>query len=665
MRVFNNLNSLPTFRKAVLTIGSFDGVHSGHQKILERVNLLAQKIGGESIVVTFHPHPRLVIYPQDKSLVLITYIDEKVALFEKLGIDNVVVVPFTVEFSQQSADEYIQRFLVEKFHPKFIVVGYDHRFGLNRQGDIQYLKWHENEAGYQVVDIEKQQVDDIAISSTKIRNFLKKGDVKSASKLLRHYFSLTGTVVKGQQIGQSIGFPTANIQINDNHKLIPPDGIYATFVEHKGRRYQAMLYIGNRPTLQDFPQKMIEVNIFDFGKDIYGDKIKIELVDFIREDAGFDNLSQLKAQLTKDKEAALKVLANADAFTPAENEVAFPTLAVVILNYNGKKLLENFLPFALISKYPNFKLYVADNGSEDHSIDYLKEAYPKVGRIDLKANRGFSKGYNLALKEVEAEYYVLLNSDVEVAENWISPIIELMERDQTIGVVQPKIKSYQNRDYFEYAGASGGWLDYLGYPLCRGRIFNVQEKDTAQYDDTQEIFWATGAAFFIRAQLFHAIGGFDEDHFAHWEEIDLCWRVKRAGYKVIVCPNSVVYHLGGSTLNYLSAKKTYFNFRNSFFTLVKNESLKKLFWLIPLRLLLDALAAGLFFWEGKFKHILAIMQAHWSFFLLSPKFFKKRSHYQNLIDKNSIDLKPNREGILKKSIIFHFFLRGKKYFKNL
>ncbi len=665
MRVFNNLNDLPPFRNAVLTIGSFDGVHSGHQKILERVNVLAQKTGGESIVVTFHPHPRLVIYPRDNSLVLITTIDEKVALFEKFCIDNVVVVPFTIEFSQQSADEYIRHFLVEKFHPKYIVVGYDHRFGLNRQGDIQFLKWHENEAGYQVVDIEKQQVDDIAISSTKIRNFLKKGDVNSAAKLLRHYFTLTGTVVKGQQIGQSIGFPTANIQIKNNHKLIPPDGIYASFVEHKGRRYQAMLYIGNRPTLEEFDQKMIEVNIFDFGKDIYGDKIKIELVDFIRGDIGFDNLTQLKIQLNKDKEAALAVLAKSASFAAAKNETPFPSLAVVVLNFNGKKLLEQFLPYALISHYPNFKVYVADNGSKDQSMDYLEEAYPKVERIDLKSNHGFSKGYNLALKEVEAEYYVLLNSDVEVSEDWISPIIELMERDKTIGVVQPKIKSYHNRDYFEYAGASGGWLDYLGYPFCRGRIFNVQEKDTGQYDDPQEIFWATGAAFFIRAQLFHAIGGFDEDHFAHWEEIDLCWRLKRAGYKVMVCPKSVVYHQGGSTLDYFSPKKTYLNFRNSFFTLVNNESLKKLFWLIPLRLLLDALAAGLFFWEGKFKHILAIVQAHWSFYLSCPKIFKKRKHFQDLIDKNSINLEPNRQGILKKSIIFLFFLRGKKFFKSL
>ena len=215
MRVFNDLNNLPAFDNAVVTIGSFDGVHHGHQQILEKVKALAHKNNGESIVVTFHPHPRLVIYPKDKSLRLITTIDEKVTLLKRYGIDNVIVVPFTFEFSRQTADEYITDFLVGKFKPKHIVIGYDHRFGLNRQGDINFLKWHGSKHGFEVVEIEKQQVEDIAVSSSKIRSALEQGDVKGAAKLLNHFYTLSGTVERGEQIGQTIGFPTANIKINN------------------------------------------------------------------------------------------------------------------------------------------------------------------------------------------------------------------------------------------------------------------------------------------------------------------------------------------------------------------------------------------------------------------------------------------------------------------
>lgn len=667
MKVFYNLNDLPTFKNAVLTIGSFDGVHSGHQKILERINHLAADVGGESVVITFHPHPRLVIYPKDKSLRLLTTINEKILLLQKYGVDNVVVVPFTIEFSQQSADEYIQKFLVGRFKPKYIVIGYDHRFGLNRQGNIDYLKHHARKEGYKVHEIEKQEVDAIAVSSTKIRNALEKGVVKNAAILSNHYFSLTGTVVHGQKIGNGIGFPTANIKISNAHKLIPPDGIYAVFVYHHKQQYQGMLYIGSRPVLKDHHNRTIEVNIFDFDKNIYGDRLRLELVDAIRTDMSFESLDELKTQLGKDKQQAKSILRNTLDFEEQETIESYKDskVAVVILNYNGKKYLKDFLPPLLESDYPNFTVYVADNGSTDDSLVYLKNHFPRVRRIDLKENFGFAEGYNQALKYVKSDYYVLLNSDVEVTKDWISPIIELMESDSLVAACQPKILAYHRKTHFEYAGASGGWMDSWGYPFCRGRVLSVVEEDQGQYDDTQEIFWATGAAFFIRANLFHQLGGFDGDHFAHLEEIDLCWRIKRAGYKVMVCPKSLVYHVGGGTLSYNTPRKAYLNFRNSLYTLIKNEKSEKLYWLIPWRMILDGLAGVLFFVQGKWGHVFSIIRAHWSFLPKLPKLLKKRRMYQEQIDRISISPDLNRKGIYPKSMVWQFYAKGHHYYSSL
>ena len=282
MKVFYDLDHLPNFSNTVITIGSFDGVHQGHQKLIQKVNQLARQTNGESILITFHPHPRLIVYPKDKSLQLISSIDEKIQLLEKLGIDNVVVVPFTIEFSQMSADEYIEQFLVSKFHPSYIVIGYDHRFGLSRQGDVNYLKWHGDRCNYEVKVIEKQEIEDIAISSTKIRHALNHGDIQIANRLLDHPFLLTGTVEHGQKIGSDIGFPTANLSITESHKLIPPDGIYAVFATHQEKRYRAMLYIGSRPTIKELNNRTIEVNIFNFDKKIYGDDLQIEFIKKIR-----------------------------------------------------------------------------------------------------------------------------------------------------------------------------------------------------------------------------------------------------------------------------------------------------------------------------------------------------------------------------------------------
>lgn len=664
MRVFNDLNDLPDFQNAVVTIGSFDGVHQGHQQILGRVKRLARQSDGESIVITFHPHPRLVIYPKDDSLQLITSIDEKVDLLRRYGIDNVVVVPFTVEFSQQSADEYIQKFLVGKFQPRYIVIGYDHRFGLNRQGDIHYLKWHGQKSGYEVVEIGKHEVEDIAVSSTKIRKALETGAVDKARRLLGHYFTLTGTVVHGNKIGKKLGFPTANLDINNRHKLLPPAGIYAVYAHHRGQRYGGMLYIGDRPTLKEYQNKTIEVNLFDFDKDIYGDKMRLELVARTRDDEAFEGLSQLSQKLAEDRRETRAIIAELERGAEPPAPPA-PPIAIVILNYNGRAYLEQFLPTVLDSTYGNFEVIVADNGSTDDSLAFLAEAYPELRCINLKANYGFAEGYNQALQQVDAPYYLLLNSDVEVTPGWLEPLAELMERDPTVGAVQPKILAQQDRNRFEYAGAAGGWLDNLGYPFCRGRIFSVTEPDHGQYDELQEVFWATGAAFLVRSQLFHQLGGFDGGYFAHSEEIDLCWRIKRAGYKVMARPRSVVYHVGGGTLSYNTPRKAFLNFRNSLFTLVKNETPGRLAWILPARLLLDGVAGLLFLSQGKFSHILSILRAHWSFLGQWRATLRKRQAAQERIEKASISNTPNLAGRYGGSIVWAFYARGRHAFKNL
>jgi hypothetical protein len=665
MMVHNDLKQLPEFKNAVITIGSFDGVHCGHQKIIQRVKELAQKVDGESVLITFHPHPRLVIYPKDRSLQLLTTIDEKVRLLERYGLDHVVVVPFSIEFSQQSADEYIVNFLVDRFHPKYIVIGYDHKFGLNRQGDIDFLRHYQKSHHYEVEEIPAQEIDDLSISSTKIRKGIQQAQIQAANKLLGHYYTLTGTVVHGQQIGETLGFPTANLEVTHTHKLIPPNGIYAVRVRHHNQVYGGMLYIGDRPTLKNLHNRTIEVNIFEFKKNIYGDRLLIEFVDYVRADEAFSNLADLSVQLGKDKTAAEAILNQSVQEVMEEAPKVQASVAVVILNYNGEAYLKSFLPSVLASEYQNIEIIVADNGSTDDSIAFLKEAFPDIRILELKENSGFAEGYNRALQQVEADYYVLLNSDVEVTPNWIDPIIELMERDKTIAACQPKIMSYADKAFFEYAGASGGWMDFLGYPFCRGRIFAVTEFDEGQYDDTQEIFWASGAAMFVRGKLFHRIGGFDPDYFAHAEEIDLCWRLKRAGYKIMVRPKSVVYHVGGGTLSYTTPRKTYLNFRNSLFTILKNEPLKKLYWLLPLRLLMDGLAGGLFLAQGRIQHIRAIVSAHWSFFGNFSRFYRKRAVYQDLIDQVSIDAQPNLKAQYPASIVWKYYAQKKRFFKQL
>ncbi|MCD4772383.1 MAG: glycosyltransferase family 2 protein [Bacteroidales bacterium] len=332
-----------------------------------------------------------------------------------------------------------------------------------------------------------------------------------------------------------------------------------------------------------------------------------------------------------------------------------PKISIVILNWNGRKYLEKFLPTVVKYSLDTAEVIVADNASSDDSVDYLKKNFTDIRIIQNNSNGGFAKGYNDALAQVEADYYILLNSDVEVTENWITPVIELMESNKNIASCQPKILSYHEPEKFEYAGAGGGFLDKYGYPFCRGRLFQTIEKDTGQFDDSIEIFWASGACMFIRADLFHNSGGLDNDFFAHMEEIDLCWRLKNEGYKIMYCPQSVVYHVGGGTLPKSSSRKTYFNFRNNSLLLYKNLPSKKLYKILIARLFLDGIAAFKFLLEGGWKDFYAVFRAHISFY---KNFYKTRNKRKKL--------KQNQVSeIYNSNIAVDYFIRKIKHFSDL
>ncbi len=299
-------------------------------------------------------------------------------------------------------------------------------------------------------------------------------------------------------------------------------------------------------------------------------------------------------------------------------------IAIVILNWNGKSFLEKFLPSVIQHNHPDADIIIADNDSNDDSVEFLKDTYPNIRVIRNKKNYGFAGGYNEALKQIHAEYYVLLNSDIEVSPNWIDPILDHMEANPDVAACQPKILSYDEPGKFEYAGASGGFIDQYGYPFCRGRIFLSLENDEGQYDDIAEVFWATGACFFVRAKAFLSLGGLDEDFFAHMEEIDFCWRLKNEGHKIMVIPTSVIYHVGGGTLPKSSAIKTYLNFRNNMILLYKNLPGKYLPRVVITRFVLDGIASLKFLLEGHIKDFFAVFRAYLSFFRTFRKTIAKR-----------------------------------------
>jgi hypothetical protein len=335
-------------------------------------------------------------------------------------------------------------------------------------------------------------------------------------------------------------------------------------------------------------------------------------------------------------------------------------VAIVILNWNGTKLLKQFLPSVIeFSKGDSAEIIVADNGSTDDSLVVLRNEFPEVQILDLKQNFGFASGYNIALSQIEADYFVVLNSDVEVTAGWLNSPVQLMENDATIAAVQPKILSYNQKTHFEYAGAAGGFIDRFGYPFCRGRIFNEVEADNGQYNNVQDIFWATGACMFVRAKSFSHVGGFDADFWAHMEEIDLCWRLKNRGQRIVFTPESTVYHVGGGTLSYDNPQKLYLNFRNNLWLLYKNLPSDKLFGTLFLRMVLDGIAAFKLLAEFNLNGIRSVLKAHLHFYKSLPALHRKRKLTQ--LEKG----KDLPKEMLQKSIVFQFYIRKRKTFNEI
>ncbi|MBX7241658.1 MAG: glycosyltransferase family 2 protein [Bacteroidia bacterium] len=341
------------------------------------------------------------------------------------------------------------------------------------------------------------------------------------------------------------------------------------------------------------------------------------------------------------------------------SELQYPKVAVILLNWNGKHWLERFLPFVTRSTYPALEIWVVDNASTDESVAYVQSEFPQVKTLVLDKNYGFTQGNNLALPHIDTPYYILLNSDVEVSPGWVEPMAEYMEQHPDTGVIQPKILAHHAKDTFEYAGAAGGWIDSLGYPFCKGRVFEFIEKDEKQYDKTSEIFWASGACCMIRKSVTDKTGLFEPSFFAHMEEIDFCWRVKNYGFKIIYQPQSVVWHVGGGTLNKTNPRKTFLNIRNSLSVLVRNLPAYQILPKVFLRLCLDGVFAVTLLLRGDFPNIRAILQAHFAFYGMLGYLLKSRKSL--LVPPSSFPT----TGTFGGSIVFEHFVRGKKVFHEI
>lgn len=334
--------------------------------------------------------------------------------------------------------------------------------------------------------------------------------------------------------------------------------------------------------------------------------------------------------------------------------------AIVILNWNGAHHLKKFLPSVIEhSQSPNTAIYVADNGSTDDSLSLLKTDFQEVNLIELDKNYGFAEGYNQALKQIEADYFMILNSDVEVTPNWLDTMLIYMEANKDVAACQPKVLNYNKPQYFEHAGAAGGFIDYLGYPFCRGRIFAVCEEDKGQYDDIIDIFWATGACLLIRSEVFLKEGGFDGEFFAHMEEIDLCWRLRSRGYRIVCVPQSAIYHVGGGTLNVEHPRKTYLNFRNNLLMLYKNLPKKRLHFVMVKRFFMDYIAAIQLFITGNPKNSAVVFKARRDFFRMRSNFRAKRE--ENLAKTTQKEIPE----IINKSVVWGYYVGNKKRFSSL
>ena len=334
-------------------------------------------------------------------------------------------------------------------------------------------------------------------------------------------------------------------------------------------------------------------------------------------------------------------------------------VAIVLLSYNSREYLEQFVPFVLKTKYPDYKLIIVDNASTDDTQEFLQKEYPEVDILQIDVNRGFTNGFVESLACIKAEYYALLTSDVEVSPHWLTPLVDAMDEDDKLGACQPKIKAYKDRESFEYAGASGGYMDKFGYMFCRGRIFDTVEKDKGQYDKPIDVFWASGAVFLVRSKAYHEVGGFDNDLFAHMEEIDLCWKLRRAGYGIKAIPDSEVFHVGGSVILYGSPEKTFRNYRNNLVLLTKHLPAGRLVWMLPWRLILDLVSALQAMLAGKNKESDAIFRAHGDYFKHWGLWLSKRKEIDEKVPYRKI------RGIYNRSIVWQYFINGIKKFSHL
>lgn len=658
MKIFRDIEQLPNFKNGVATIGSFDGVHLGHRQLIRRIVQMAREINGESILITFYPHPRSIVDPENVKL--LTVLEEKIDLLDSMKIDNLVIVPFDLSFSQQSPQEYVEEFLIKKINPTALVIGYDHKFGKNRRGNIELLHKYASHFPNGITQISKKEVQNITISSSKTRSYLKEGQIEQANGLLDYYYLLTGKVVSGDKIGREIGYPTANIEINDKQKLIPAPGVYAARAMIEDQVYNGMLYIGTRPTISNSTEMKIEINLFDFDQDIYHKEIRLSIYAFIREDLTMSSLTILQKQLAKDKKSTLEYFNQLENYSTSQSS----KIAIGILTHNSRERLESFLPSVSDSTNMKFQSYIIDNASSDDTIEFTQEWFPEVAVIQFGNNYGYAKGYNKAIEQIESKYIVLLNDDVLVTPNWLNPIIKAMDADKSIGACMPTILDYENKNKYEYAGAAGGMLDRYGIPFCKGRIFDHIESLNPNYQIDNEVFWASGAAFVVRTDLLINFEGLDESFFAHQEEIDFCWRIKNAGYKVMSIANSKVYHVGASTLGYDNPHKTYLNVRNNHWMMIKNHQGSNLFSILFLRVLQDKIGALKLLLSGDFKKSFAVMKGLTHAYLQIRKKLKQRKSTRRLIAKYAIG-RPNTNGRTDFSIAFRYFIKKQRTFENL
>jgi len=653
--------SLPEFRKPVVAIGAFDGFHQGHQKLLTRLLDSAHELGGQSILLTFHPHPRLILDPADRQFCLLSTPDEKISLLEQTGLDFLVIAPFDYSFSMMLPGEYVEEFLIAKFKPFKIIAGEDHRFGRNGTGDGKVLTEYALQGHFLFEEVGHQQHKGAPVSSTRIRNLILASRIEEANELLGRSYSFKGSVIAGDRVGRELGYRTANLTRYGDSKLLPPNGSYAAFCRLGGSTYEAMLYIGMRETVSPGSiQRSVEVHILDFNQDVYGQEMIVELVSFLRADMVFQSKAELVKNIRLDEKNTRRALLKERLRT----NVSSPRVALVLLNYNGQKLLEKFLPGLCKNTPSGCKLYVIDNGSSDNSVVYLQHYFPEITVIKLLNNYGFASGYNKGIAQIDADYFALINSDVDVTSDWITPLMDIMRKDPLVFAIQPKIKALNAPDQFEYAGGAGGFVDLLRYPFCRGRIIDFIEMDQGQYDGTDEVFWASGAAMIVKGVVYKALGGFDDDYFAHQEEIDLCWRMKRLGGKILACSDSEVFHLGGGTLDYDHPRKVYLNFRNNLSTLFKNEHWPNLLYIIPMRLVLDMLIAVSYLLKGRWQVFYKIVHAYVLAIINTLYLVHKKNQTDQLIAE--LRLGPFRtKGILQSSIFLQFYIAGNKIFSKI